>query len=61
MLPSRLKFLRSLFHTQVHALQPLPPGDSPFVVKYIIIIIIIIIIINPLSTQSLCDVNQEDI
>ena len=44
--PSRLKFLRSLFHIYIiFILQPLAPDDSPLAVKYIIIIVIIIIII----------------
>jgi len=34
MQPSRLKFLRSLFRIYVHALQPLPPGGSPFAENY---------------------------
>jgi len=39
-----MKCLWSLVHIYVHAFEPLPLGDSPFGVKYIIIIIIIIII-----------------
>jgi hypothetical protein len=34
-----------------HRAKPLPPGDSPFAVKYIIIIIIIIIIIKRLPSS----------
>jgi hypothetical protein len=40
MSPSRLKFLRSVVHIYVHALLPLPPGDSQFEVKFMIMIII---------------------
>ena len=43
MQPSRLKFIRSLFLIYVHKLQPRPPGDSPFAVKFYIILYIIIL------------------
>jgi hypothetical protein len=41
--PPDLKFLRSLVHIYVHALKPLPLGDSLKLLLFIIIIIIIIL------------------
>jgi hypothetical protein len=38
-------FMLRVFHLYVHAQQPLPLGDSPFAVKFIIIIIIIIVVV----------------
>jgi hypothetical protein len=42
MLPSRLKYLRSLYHIYVYAQQPLPPGDRPLAVKILLLLLLLL-------------------